>query len=318
MKKWILIGLAALAVLGGIYFGSPYLAFNSFKDAALEADADKLEAKVDFPAVRESLKSQMNAMMMAKLENDPTMKNNPFSGLGAMLIPTMVEKVVDSYVTADGIAALMRGKKPNETAERVPTPDIEASGSFITWDRFRFRLQNKKTDQQGPSLIFERKGFASWKLVKIELPPELLNKDETSGTESIAADTDRPSEPAPVTDDTNEPSSAELGERLAAFDTPMTRQCMVSLNGQAIMSGTCSGRRRANEIVVSSEHDGCTITIDAEGNTGTATLYSYRDICYSNKDTEEMIDNDINYGSVKLINGCWIGRGLKACIKPSS
>lgn len=313
MKKWIIIAVAALTVLGGIYFGSPYLAFNSFKDAALEADADKLEAKVDFPAVRESLKSQMNAMMMAKLENDPEMKNNPFSGLGAMLIPTMVEKVVDSYVTADGIAALLRGKKPNETEERVPNPDIEASGSFITWDRFRFRLRNKKTDQQGPSLIFERRGFASWKLVKMELPPELLNKDSNSGDEATSSD-------APADTAESEPvgpSMAEQGEAMAASNLSVSGNCSVTWQGKEVMAGACSGAERPDQIVLTADRDGCTIEINKSGSGSTAKVYAYRNICRVNGSDDETVEDDIDYGTVQLSNGCWIGRDLKACIKPS-
>ena len=63
-----------MVVLIGLYLGSPYLAVRSFKDAARSADVHKLEAAVDFPAVRENLKSQMSIALMPEMINDPQMK----------------------------------------------------------------------------------------------------------------------------------------------------------------------------------------------------------------------------------------------------
>jgi hypothetical protein len=175
MRKWIAIAAAVLLIAGGIYIGSPYYAVRSLRSAALEADTDKLEAGVDFPAVRESLKSQMSAAMMTKMQNDPEMRDNPFAGLGAMMMPAIIDRMVDSFVTPDGIAAMMRGQKPTDRATGQANPDIENHTQYVNLDRFRVRLRNKKTNEDGPSLLFERRGFATWKLIKLELPADLLD-----------------------------------------------------------------------------------------------------------------------------------------------
>ena len=111
MKKSAIIAIMSVIIVGlvGIYFGSPYLAARNLKNAAIEADPDELETSVDFPSVRESLKSQLNVAMMTEMQNDPEMKDNPFAGLGAM-----VDRMIDAYVTPDGLAAMVRGQKPNE------------------------------------------------------------------------------------------------------------------------------------------------------------------------------------------------------------
>src|SRR5262249_39440932 len=114
MKKRVSLAVAAVLVLAGVYFGSPYLAARSLKQAAVSGDADRLDAAVDFPAVRESLKSQMSAALMKKMAADPEMKGNPLAGLGMMLMPAIIDKAVDAYVTSDGLAALVRGAKPSE------------------------------------------------------------------------------------------------------------------------------------------------------------------------------------------------------------
>lgn len=183
MKKWIAIGLPLALIIAGIYVGSPYYAAYSLKNAALEADTDKLDASVDFPAVRESLKSQLSAKMMTQMQNDPTMKANPFAGLGALMLPALVDRMVDAFITPDGIAALVRGQKPADAKDKItpapqPNPDIESHTDYVSLDRFRVRLHNKKLNEDGPSFLFERRGFASWKMIKLEIPSDLLSKKE--------------------------------------------------------------------------------------------------------------------------------------------
>lgn len=66
-RKHLIAGAVITAVLlvAG-YAGSPFLAVHSLKGAAHKGDADKLSELVDFPAVRESMKSQLQAAMTAK------------------------------------------------------------------------------------------------------------------------------------------------------------------------------------------------------------------------------------------------------------
>lgn len=171
MKKLLGIAVAVLLAGAGTYAGSPYLAANSLKDAALSGDADQLEGKVDFPAVRESLKSQISAALTQKMNTDPSMKDNPFAGLGMMMIPAIVDKTVDVYVTPDGLSAMVRGSKPNEAMSAPPSEnsDIEYTYEWVNTDRFRVKTTNSKTKKAGPTLVFERQGFASWKLVKVDI-----------------------------------------------------------------------------------------------------------------------------------------------------
>lgn len=179
MKKVILAAVLATIVFTGAYFGSAYWSAHNLRESAIEGDVDGLEARVDFPAVRESLKSQLNLALASKLKNDPEMKDNPFAGLGMMLAPIIVDRAIETYVTADGLAAMARGEKPG--AELGPgnrgttRPDLEYDQDWIGMDRFRTTLRKKGSDEMGPSFIFERRGLFSWKLVKIELAAEMLS-----------------------------------------------------------------------------------------------------------------------------------------------
>lgn len=174
MKKYIAAAVALLLVLAGIYFASPFLAVRSLKQAALAADRDAIEAKVDFPAVRDGLKAQMSAAMTARMQSDPEMRGNPFASLGALMMPAIVDRMVEAFVTPDGIAALMRGRKPGEKGGA--NPDIDRNMEYVGLDRFRVRLHDNRKKEDGPAFLFERRGFASWKLVRVELPPQIVDE----------------------------------------------------------------------------------------------------------------------------------------------
>ena len=92
-RKLIWIGAAAAVALGGAYLASPLLALKSLQGAIGSGDAKKLETLVDFPEVRENLKTQVTAMMAAKPGEDPKM-----AAFASMLIGGLVE----TMVTPDG------------------------------------------------------------------------------------------------------------------------------------------------------------------------------------------------------------------------
>jgi hypothetical protein len=170
-KSWTIVA-AVVILFVGAYLGSPYWAARQFREAALSADVDRLDAAVDFPAVRESLKSQMTVAMTAKMQNDPKLRDNPFAGLGMMMMPAIVGKMVDGFVTPEGMSALMkRGKLERAGAEPATDPDIDLSYSYRTLDRFAVALKSKKEPSREPAnLVFDRRGLFSWKLIRLELP----------------------------------------------------------------------------------------------------------------------------------------------------
>lgn len=179
-RRWIALGVVTVLAIVGTYLGSPYLAVRSFAGAARSADVDKLDAAVDFPAVRESLKSHMSAALMREMNNDPELKNNPFAGLGALMMPAIVDKMVDTFVTPDGIAAMTKGSRPVAGgAEPGSTnPNVEYEYHYIGLDRFRMKVHSPQSKDEGPSLVFERRGFISWKLIRIELPTDFMKKGD--------------------------------------------------------------------------------------------------------------------------------------------
>jgi hypothetical protein len=93
--RWLVIicGIALLA-----YGASPYVSFWRFTAAIRSRDAAGITSRVDFPAVRASLKRQLVARFA-----DPNSSHKRWGNLG----PTLIDAIIDAYVTPDGIAALL-------------------------------------------------------------------------------------------------------------------------------------------------------------------------------------------------------------------
>jgi hypothetical protein len=176
MRKWVALAIAVLLVAGGIYVGSPYYAALNLKSAAVSGDPDRLEAAVDFPAVRESLKAQFSVALTRRMNREPDMRDSPLAGLGRLMMPVLVDRMVDAVVDPDALAALVRGSR--SLRERQPphtqNPDVRYDYQWVSPDRFRVKLSNSRTREEGPSFLFERRGFAGWKLITLELPPDML------------------------------------------------------------------------------------------------------------------------------------------------
>lgn len=79
-------------VVAGLYVGSPCWTVRALQATAKTGDAEKLQRPVDFPSVRESMKSQLNAMRLKSTQSDPEMTDNPFAGLALRMVPAIIDR----------------------------------------------------------------------------------------------------------------------------------------------------------------------------------------------------------------------------------
>jgi hypothetical protein len=179
MRKvlFAVLGLVIVAAIAG-YIASPYFAFHRLQDAARTGDRDGLEATVDFPAVRDDFKAQLNAAFMVEMQSDPGMKNNPFAAVGMLLVPAVIDRLIDSYITPQGIA-LMVAKARTPRQGRQPSGGdnghISSHYSYVSLDRFQAVVSNAAHPNESLTFVMERRGLFSWKLIRIALPAAALN-----------------------------------------------------------------------------------------------------------------------------------------------
>jgi len=183
MKSSLIAGVAAGAViLFGIAWGAaPVLTAQSLIRAAKAGDEGKIEQLVDFPALRESLKSELNAEIMARMSRDPRLADSGLGGLGMMLAPMILSGAVDAVVTPRVVAHMVTtARAPDPT--RRPRPESsagEAGGKGIhqAWgyrglNQFAVTLTDRDQPDDHLALILERRGLFEWKLAAVDLQIE--------------------------------------------------------------------------------------------------------------------------------------------------
>ena len=105
--RWLIVICVVLLL---IYGASPYVSFWRFRAAVQCRDAAAISSRVDFPAVRASLKRQL----VARFANRPK-SHKRWNNIG----PTLVDAIIDAYVTPEGIAELLSNP---EALKNLQTP----------------------------------------------------------------------------------------------------------------------------------------------------------------------------------------------------
>jgi hypothetical protein len=93
-----------------VYAASPYFSFWRFTVALRSNDSAALDARVDFPAVRESLETQL-IRWFSPANSEMRIKNKRLARLSRSVTPKFINALVDVYVTPDGFRALLSDPK---------------------------------------------------------------------------------------------------------------------------------------------------------------------------------------------------------------
>ena len=162
----LITAAAALAALMLYYVWSPYHAAAGLRAAFNNGDAAELDARVDFPAVRDSLKAQIHAQLGR-------------SGFQDADTVAMIDRSIDLYVTPDGISALVK------TPDSIVKSDQGAVVSSSVASNLLVTLNTEPVNSQGlssltdfvldRSVAFFHLQFQGlgWKLTNIDIRPDL-------------------------------------------------------------------------------------------------------------------------------------------------
>ena len=117
-------GVLVLLVLlagGALYAGSPLLAFQQLQAAARAGDKDRLEALVDFPAVRENLKKQVDSHV-TKLARTASGVGYPVAMILGKIGAALGDKTVDRLITPESISAMVNLGEGRHSHRHRPAP----------------------------------------------------------------------------------------------------------------------------------------------------------------------------------------------------
>lgn len=166
MRRKILIGgvVLSLALVIGWFAASPYWTLRQVAAAAKANDAELVSSYVDYPALREDVKTKLTARLIGATE-----KNDPTAALGRAMGMALMKPMVDAFVSPAGLKATFARMNPDEEAKggKSAAPAKKPRVERLSLNSFRVG----DPDQPGSGLVFKRRGLG-WKLAGIDLPPE--------------------------------------------------------------------------------------------------------------------------------------------------
>ena len=178
-KSLIAIVAAVLGLFLIAYFASPLLAVRGLVEAAKAGDEAALERRVDFPALRQSMKDEMNARLVAEMRRDLGDRGDALGGLGMLLAPSLISSAVDTLVTPKAVAAMVTEAREPRAADAVGEPapkaetagdDIRKSYSYRDLDTFVVTLSDPDRPERTLDLLLKRHSVFFWKLAGVDLP----------------------------------------------------------------------------------------------------------------------------------------------------
>ena len=178
-RKKIIVGVvgAALVVFVAAWAVAPVLSAQSLVRAAKAGDERKIESLVDFPALRTSLKEELNAELIDRMRRDPRVVESGLGGLGMMLAPMLLSGAVETLVTPEVVANMVvtaeapdpsRPSDP-DPAHKQDTDDIHQSWGYRSLNQFAVTLTDRDRPDDRLALIMVRYGLFDWKLAAVDL-----------------------------------------------------------------------------------------------------------------------------------------------------
>lgn len=173
MLKKLTVAALAAALLG--YFASPYWAAYQMAQAFERNDDQGLAEHVDFPALRENLKDQLQSAAVDAMAG-PAEGADPFAAFGATLGAFLAGSAVDALVTPAGLRRVMQGNIAPDTIAAAPPADAQNLSDAVSNYTWEYKSLNKFVvdvqNEEGAEIryVFRRRGLLDWKLTGITLP----------------------------------------------------------------------------------------------------------------------------------------------------
>lgn len=169
-RTYVAAAAAAITLLGLTSYFSPYWDLHQMKTAVENRDAARFSDKVDFPALRASIKAQMGLALDKELAGG---RDQPLAGLGQMMANALLGPIVEAAVSPAGVMRMFetgsakpvikRDEDGAESSGRNERPDY--SVAYRSWDT----VSVTKAGGESGAFILKRAGIWSWKLAAIEL-----------------------------------------------------------------------------------------------------------------------------------------------------
>lgn len=164
------VAAIAIGIAGVLYAQAPIRALTSIKESAQRGDTDDLNRRIDFPALKASLKNLITEAVAPQATERP----GPRSFFARMMVGAVASPIVDAMVTPDSIALMFSGviRAPGTPSDsKLSTepgqPHFTMSSEWKDLSYVRVHLRADGTRPEELVFLMKRDGF-HWQLVGIE------------------------------------------------------------------------------------------------------------------------------------------------------
>lgn len=171
LRIWLLLLVIAGALTAGAWWFSPWWVLNQVRAAAERNDAEAISSVIDYPRLRESLKTEVNAALTGRIREGAAglgEMGRAGATLGAVLAAAVVDKLVETMVRPEFVVRAIRDGQiiiPGER-QRIAAPRPAALPALRRPGRQpRHRLlaepqraaRSRQAPQRGPHRLHKRK-----------------------------------------------------------------------------------------------------------------------------------------------------------------
>tara|TARA_Y100001968_G_C19253679_1_gene665699 strand:- start:154 stop:666 length:513 start_codon:yes stop_codon:yes gene_type:complete len=169
--------------LSGYLYLTPYISIFLFKSAVERNDPSSVEKYINVLSLRKSLKPQLKTYVENKIIYESTDSFLPRIGVAVLdpVINVSVDSIVNSIVSVKGLRLLIEkgqlidfkdvNKANVKSGKREPNNNVKLYYKGINI----FVLSSYIPEVSIPiNSFWERERIFTWKLISIELPPEIL------------------------------------------------------------------------------------------------------------------------------------------------
>jgi Protein of unknown function (DUF2939)/GYF domain 2 len=197
-RKWLFAIPVLLAVMAWIAW--PYYAAYDLAVGLRDGDVATLETRVAWDSVRQGLRGDLSAVLISSVRAQDVSSSGEALGsaLGIMLGPVLIDRIIDSYITPQHIAAARRADRNDGAAQDdAATPkalvDAMQAATNIRFDQIKYaffsgsplKFRINFVPDQNPALKqpfeFRFQWDGSWKLTRVVLPSDLIDSHLSVG-----------------------------------------------------------------------------------------------------------------------------------------
>lgn len=183
MKKWLLIAFLAFAAMIAWVGAGPFRTMDAIGRAVERGDTAELSRHVDFPAVRASIRAQLDDYLVRRAGAEA--QASPYGALALRIAAAASGGIVDALASPAGIGLALQGR---EVWQRISGQDLSAQGlqaqvspeQLLEHADYRFDSPSRFTatvpNRDGAPVVFvlTRDGL-HWRMTDVRLPLAALD-----------------------------------------------------------------------------------------------------------------------------------------------